>query len=114
MANQSVVPCGIGLPQVFRDGPVDVRLVRDFATRAEGLGYHSLWVQAPAPAFELSFWSYSCLNVISNLAIHEPIDVVLLRKPLDELLPMFIHSTHEFIGHDVDIVLGHWSLLAYA
>ena len=37
MANQSVVPCGIGLPQVFRDGPVDVRLVRDFATRAEGL-----------------------------------------------------------------------------
>ena len=33
MANQSVVPCGIGLPQVFQDGPVDVRLVRDFATR---------------------------------------------------------------------------------
>ena len=45
MTNQNVVPCGIGLPQVFQDGPVDMRLVGDFATRAEGLGYHSLWVQ---------------------------------------------------------------------
>ena len=39
------VPCGIAIPQVFHDGPVNMALVRDYVTRAETLGYHSLWVQ---------------------------------------------------------------------
>jgi len=39
------VPCGIAVPQVFPDGPIDMGLVRRFAARAEALGYHSLWVQ---------------------------------------------------------------------
>lgn len=37
--------CGIELPQVFFDGPVDMAHVRDFAARAEMLGYDSLWLQ---------------------------------------------------------------------
>lgn len=43
MANH--LPCGIELPQVFFDGPVDMAHVRDFAVRAETLGYDSLWLQ---------------------------------------------------------------------
>ncbi|HEY6998333.1 MAG TPA: LLM class flavin-dependent oxidoreductase [Candidatus Binatia bacterium] len=43
MANN--LPCGIELPQVFFDGPVDMEHVRDFAVRAEDLGYDSLWLQ---------------------------------------------------------------------
>jgi probable F420-dependent oxidoreductase len=38
-------PCGIELPQVFFDGPVDMEHIRRFATRAETLGYDSFWLQ---------------------------------------------------------------------
>jgi probable F420-dependent oxidoreductase len=43
MANH--LPCGIELPQVFFDGPVDMEHIRNFAVRAETLGYDSLWLQ---------------------------------------------------------------------
>jgi probable F420-dependent oxidoreductase len=39
------LPCGIELPQVFFDGPTDMEHVRRFATRAETLGFDSLWLQ---------------------------------------------------------------------
>jgi probable F420-dependent oxidoreductase len=39
------LPCGIELPQVFFDGPVDMQHIRRFATQAETLGYDSLWLQ---------------------------------------------------------------------
>jgi probable F420-dependent oxidoreductase len=38
-------PCGIELPQVFLDGPVDMEHIRKFAAGAETLGYDSLWMQ---------------------------------------------------------------------
>lgn len=43
MANH--LPCGIELPQVFFDGPVDMGHIRNFAVKAEALGYDSLWLQ---------------------------------------------------------------------
>jgi probable F420-dependent oxidoreductase len=39
------LPCGIELPQVFFDGPVDMQHIRKFAVRAETLGYDGLWLQ---------------------------------------------------------------------
>jgi probable F420-dependent oxidoreductase len=39
------IPCGIELPQVFLDGPVDMEHIRKFAVQAESLGYDSLWLQ---------------------------------------------------------------------
>ena len=38
------VPLAIAVPQAFLDGEVDVDLIRTFASRAEELGYDSLWV----------------------------------------------------------------------
>ncbi len=43
MANH--IPCGIELPQVFFDGPTDMEHIRKCATRAEVLGFDSLWLQ---------------------------------------------------------------------
>ena len=43
MANHT--PCGIELPQVFFDGPVEMEHIRNFAIKAETLGYDSLWLQ---------------------------------------------------------------------
>ena len=36
-------PCGIAIPQT--SAPADVRFLRDYLTRAEALGYDSVWVQ---------------------------------------------------------------------
>ena len=41
----SYLTCGIELPQVFFEGPADMEHIRKFATRAEMLGYDSLWLQ---------------------------------------------------------------------
>ena len=38
------VPLAIAVPQAFPDGEVDVGMIRSFASRAEELGYDSLWV----------------------------------------------------------------------
>jgi probable F420-dependent oxidoreductase len=44
MASQHT-PCGIELPQVFLDGPTDMKHIRSFAMQADTLGYDSLWLQ---------------------------------------------------------------------
>ena len=41
---QFPIPLGIAVPQAFADGDIDLDLIRAFASRAEQLGYHSLWV----------------------------------------------------------------------
>ena len=38
------VPLGIAAPQTFPDNEVDLDLIQRYATRAEELSYHSLWV----------------------------------------------------------------------
>ena len=45
MAIADKAKIGFALPQVFIDQPVNMSLVRDVATRAEALGYESLWTQ---------------------------------------------------------------------
>jgi alkanesulfonate monooxygenase SsuD/methylene tetrahydromethanopterin reductase-like flavin-dependent oxidoreductase (luciferase family) len=53
----SGIPCGVAIPQVFTNS-VDVELIRKFVTRAEVLGFESLWVQE---------------QIISDSAILEPV-----------------------------------------
>jgi probable F420-dependent oxidoreductase len=59
MANQ--LSCGIELPQVFFDGPVDMEHIRNFAIKAENLGYDSLWLQE---------------RVIGDFAMLEPVTLL--------------------------------------
>jgi probable F420-dependent oxidoreductase len=59
MANHT--PCGIELPQVFFDGPVDMGHIRNFAIRAEALGFDSLWLQE---------------RIIGDFAILEPVTLL--------------------------------------
>jgi probable F420-dependent oxidoreductase len=44
MLTQSGLRLGVGLPQVFPDGRADTGLIREFAVRAEALGYEDLWL----------------------------------------------------------------------
>jgi len=38
-------PCGIEIPQLFFDQPVDIDHIRKFVMKAESLGFDSLWLQ---------------------------------------------------------------------
>jgi probable F420-dependent oxidoreductase len=44
MLTKSGLRLGIGLPQVVSDGRTDTDLIREFAVRAESLGYEDLWL----------------------------------------------------------------------
>jgi probable F420-dependent oxidoreductase len=55
------LPCGIELPQIFFDGPVDMEHIRNFAIKAETLGYDSLWLQE---------------RVIGDFAMLEPVTLL--------------------------------------
>ena len=37
------IPLAIAVPQTFPNGNIDLGMIRSYASRAEELGYHSLW-----------------------------------------------------------------------
>src|SRR5947209_953805 len=55
------IPCGIAIPQTSSSSPIDVEHIRKFVSRAEALGYESLWVQE---------------QIISESAILEPVTLL--------------------------------------
>jgi probable F420-dependent oxidoreductase len=84
MANH--LPCGIELPQVFFDGPVDMDHVRKFAARAETLGYDSLWLQerivGDFPMLEpVTLLSYVAA-ITAKLKLGTSVILLPLRNPL--------------------------------
>lgn len=86
MTSASTVPCGIAIPQVFEEGPVDMGLVRQFAARAEALGYHSLWVQEQllgnAPVLEpVSLLSYLA-GVTRTIGLGSAVIILSTRSPV--------------------------------
>ena len=44
MRTKSGIKLGIGIPQGFPDGNIDLELIQRFVSRAEALGYDDLWV----------------------------------------------------------------------
>src|SRR3954447_2086363 len=54
------IPCGIAIPQTFSSS-VDVEHIRRFVSKAEALGYESLWVQE---------------QILSESAIVEPVTLL--------------------------------------
>ena len=81
-----LVPYGIALPQVFPDGLVDMGLVRNYADRAEALGYDGLWVMdqifGGASALEpVSLLSYVAA-VTSTIRLGTSVIVVQTRNPV--------------------------------
>ena len=84
MANH--LPCGIELPQVFFDGPVDMDHIREFAARAETLGYDSLWLQerivGDFPMLEpVTLLSYVAA-ITAKLKLGTSVILLPLRNPL--------------------------------
>lgn len=85
MASNKIL-CGIGMPQVFIDPPVNVRLIRDFLARAETLGYESAWVQEQILSDFPVLESVSLLNyaaaLTSKLRLGTSVLLTVLRNPI--------------------------------
>ncbi len=80
------VPCGIEIPQVFIDGPVDSEHIKRFAARAEELDYDSLWTQERILSHfsmlePVTLMTYVAA-VTSRLKIGSSVLLTVLRNPL--------------------------------
>jgi probable F420-dependent oxidoreductase len=79
-------PCGIEIPQVFFDGPVDMEHVRKFVIQSETLGYDSLWLQERiiggfAVLEPLTLLSYVAA-ITTKLRLGTSVILLPLRNPL--------------------------------
>jgi probable F420-dependent oxidoreductase len=79
-------PCGIEIPQVFLDGPVDMEHIRKFVTKAETLGYDSLWLQERIVGDFAMLEPVSLLNyvaaVTTKLRLGASVILLTLRNPV--------------------------------
>ncbi|MBI2533128.1 MAG: LLM class flavin-dependent oxidoreductase [Deltaproteobacteria bacterium] len=84
MANH--LPCGIELPQVFFDGPVDMEHIRKFAIKAETLGYDSLWLQERAIGDFIMLEPVTLLSYVAaittKLKLGTSVILLTLRNPI--------------------------------
>src|SRR5919109_2302497 len=79
-------PCGIEIPQVFFDGPINMEHIRNFVMKAEGLGYDSLWLQeriiGDFPMLEpVTLLSYVAA-ITARLRLGTSVVLLTLRNPL--------------------------------
>lgn len=79
-------PCGIEIPEVFINRPVDMQLIRNFLAKAETLEYDSLWVQEKIvgdfPMLEpVSLLTYSAA-LTSRLRLGTSVLLTVLRNPV--------------------------------
>ncbi|MYA61579.1 MAG: LLM class flavin-dependent oxidoreductase, partial [Dehalococcoidia bacterium] len=79
------VPLAIAVPQAFPDGNIDLGMIRSYATRAEKLGYHSLWVaeqlvgSTPTPE-PVAFLSYLAA-VTRSIRLGAAVIIATTRNP---------------------------------
>lgn len=83
---QSSIPCGIEIPQVFVDGPVDMPHIKAFLGKAETLGYDSLWVQEKiigdfAMLEPVALLCYAA-GLTSKIRLGASVLLTLLRNPI--------------------------------
>ena len=79
-------PCGIAIPQAVSSSPADVGFLRRFLSRAEMLGYESLWVQEKIlgdyPFLEpVSLLTYAAA-LTSTLRLGTSVLLTVLRNPV--------------------------------
>jgi probable F420-dependent oxidoreductase len=81
----SGIPCGFAIPQTFT-GPVDVELIRKFVTRAEALGFDSLWVQeqiiSDSPILEPVTLLTYVSALTSKLRLGSSVLLTVIRNPV--------------------------------
>ena len=75
------IGAGFAIPQVFPDGPVDRDVIRHVATRAEALGYDSLWTQEQIVGRSRSLEPLSLLSFLAAITERVRLGVSVLVLP---------------------------------
>jgi len=91
MTGSKTIRWSIAVPQRFLAEPVDIGAVREFITRAETLGYDSLWVIEPTPSQTHGLDPLSLLSYMAALTTRVGIGVTVLNAPLHN--PIRLAST---------------------
>ncbi len=79
------IPLAIAAPQTFPNGDIDLGMIRSYASRAESLGYHSLWVaeqlvgSTPTPE-PVTFLSYLA-SVTERIRLGAAVIIATTRNP---------------------------------
>ena len=82
MASVGRVPVGIAMPQFFQEGPTDMELVRHWVTRAEELGFDSLWNQEDITGDDPSLEPLTQLSYAAALTSRVRLGVSVMVLPL--------------------------------
>lgn len=101
-------PCGVAIPQVFLDGPVDLDAVRVFLARAESLGYESAWTQetilSDFPILEpLSLLSFTA-GITTRMRLGVSVMLPTLRNPIQ--LAKTLSSLDHLCAGRLDVGVG--------
>ena len=108
MLTKSGLRLGVGLPQVFPGGKVDRNLIRDFALRAEGLGYEDLWLTDNALGGQGSIEPVTLLTYVAGFTrrIRLGVSVIILnlRNPIQ--LAKALASLDQLSGGRVTVGVG--------
>ena len=82
MASAGRVPVGIAMPQFFQDSPTDMDLLRRWVTRAEELGFDSLWTQEDITGDDPSLEPITQLSYVAALTTRARLGVSVMVAPL--------------------------------
>lgn len=92
---------GFAIPQTFPNGRVDLALVRRVVTRAEALGFHSLWTQEhfgnAALARRVAVWGSParCADTLRQIVAHGA--RLLILNPVFDEAPQLERAAAELI-----------------
>ena len=108
MQTSSGIKLGVALPQGFADGAVDLPLIRDYALRAEALGFDDLWTIEQitghfAVLEPLALLSYLAA-ITSRIRLGTAVLVTNLRNPLQ--LAKEISSIDHLSGGRITVGVG--------
>ena len=76
------VRAGFAIPQVFPDGPVDSELIGHVASRAEELGYESLWTQEQILGSSRSLEPVTLLSFLASITDRVRLGVSVVVLPM--------------------------------
>lgn len=101
-------PCGIAIPQIFVDTPVDLKHIRVFLERAEVLGFESAWTQESVLSRfvilePLSLLSYAAA-VTSRMRLGVSVMLTTLRNPIQ--LAKILSSIDHLSAGRLDVGVG--------
>src|SRR5579871_6198932 len=108
MLAKSGLRLGMALPQVYPSGTVDVNLIREFALRAESLGYEDLWLTDGGLGGQGLLEPVTLLTYVAGFTtrIRLGVSVIILNRRNPAMLAKTLSSLDQLSGGRVTLGVG--------